>query len=152
MFGSPVQHAVEAKRKPKPGVVACWVMYRNKGRVSPIFVSSPTEYTLLNDLSISFASFLCSDKPLAQPHIRYPRNMPSSKFTEILDPDFQSTSPKADARLEDLIAATKASGRGRTPSETSSQSESSSGSRTHSGDRIDEKPRRLSRLLSIAKR
>jgi hypothetical protein len=78
--------------------------------------------------------------------------MPSGKFTEILDPELHSTSPKSDVRLEDILAATE-TGRGRTSSETSSKSNSSVGSRHTSGERVDEKPKqRLSRLLSIAKR
>ena len=76
--------------------------------------------------------------------------MPSSKFTEILDPDFQSTSPRSDVRLEDIIALTEA--RGRTCSETSSHSESSSDSRQNSGERTENKPKRRSRFLSISKR
>ncbi|KIW57287.1 hypothetical protein PV05_05855 [Exophiala xenobiotica] len=66
-----------------------------------------------------------------------------SKFTEILDPEYQTSSPQDDVRLEDIIAATHMSYRARTSSETSSRSTSSS-----SGDRPEEKTRkRLSRLL-----
>ncbi|KIW47347.1 uncharacterized protein PV06_00048 [Exophiala oligosperma] len=67
----------------------------------------------------------------------------SSKFTEILDEGYQTSSPQDDVRLEDIIAATNMSYRGRTSSETSSRSASSSNSGSP-----DEKPRkRLSRLL-----
>ncbi|KEF61562.1 uncharacterized protein A1O9_03129 [Exophiala aquamarina CBS 119918] len=71
-----------------------------------------------------------------------------SKFTEILDPGFQSTSPKSDVRLEDIIGAAELSQRARTSSEASSRSASSS-----SADRMGEKSRRrLSKLLTGAKR
>ena len=101
-------------------------------------------YSLLDTLrNTAFAS-----------HTRYSNTslstMPSSKFTEILDPNFQSTSPRSDVRLEDIIAATEA--RGRTSSETSSHSESSSDSRQNSGERTEQKPKRRSRFLSISKR
>lgn len=79
----------------------------------------------------------------------------TSKFTEILDPEFQSTSPHCDVRLEDIIAASDLSNRGRTSSETSSASESSPSrsSRFNSGDRIDQKRSgRLSRIFSVTKR
>ncbi|EXJ72107.1 uncharacterized protein A1O5_04611 [Cladophialophora psammophila CBS 110553] len=74
-----------------------------------------------------------------------------SKFTEILDPQYHTTSPQDDVRLEDIIGAADMSSRGRTPSEASSTSPSSS---CAEGDQIDEKPRRkrLSRLLSGGKR
>jgi hypothetical protein len=72
----------------------------------------------------------------------------ASKFTEILEPGFQSTSPKSDVRLEDIIGAADLSQRARTSSEASSRSTSSS-----NGDRIGEKSRkRLSKLLTGAKR
>jgi hypothetical protein len=75
--------------------------------------------------------------------------MSSSKFTEIMDPEFHCTSPKSDVRLEDILAATESSHRGRTPSETSNSSE---GSRHNSGDRTEGKTKhRLSRLLTIKK-
>lgn len=78
--------------------------------------------------------------------------MPSSKFTEILDPELHSTSPKSDVRLEDILAASDNT-RGRTSSDTSSKSNSSTSSRPNSGERVDQKSKqRLSRLLSIAKR
>lgn len=68
----------------------------------------------------------------------------ASKFTEILEPGFQSTSPQDDVRLEDIIGAADMSNRGRTSSEASSRSFSSSSA----GDRREEKGRkRLSRLL-----
>jgi hypothetical protein len=79
--------------------------------------------------------------------------MSASKFTEILDSQYQSTSPQSDVRLEDLIAASDLSGRGRTSSETSSGSDYSNQGRHNSGDRTEEKSKqRLSRLLSIGKR
>ena len=79
--------------------------------------------------------------------------MSSSKFTEVLDSQYQSTSPQSDVRLEDLIAASNLSGRGRTSSETSSTSDSSNASRQNSGERTEEKTKqRRSRFLSISKR
>ncbi|KIV85535.1 hypothetical protein PV11_01220 [Exophiala sideris] len=67
-----------------------------------------------------------------------------SKFTEILDPEYHTTSPQDDVRLEDIIAATDISYRGRTSSDTSSRSASSSSG----SDRVEEKSRkRLSKLL-----
>lgn len=71
-----------------------------------------------------------------------------SKFTEILEPGFQSTSPRADVRLEDIIGAADLSQRARTSSEASSRSESSS-----SSERVGVSTRkRLSKLLSGSKR
>ena len=80
--------------------------------------------------------------------------MAPSKFTEIMDPSIQSLSPESDVRLEDIIAASDPSGRGRAPSEGSSRSDSTNGSRQDSNEREkDEKTkRRLSRLLSLKKR
>ncbi|KIX98093.1 uncharacterized protein Z520_06173 [Fonsecaea multimorphosa CBS 102226] len=74
-----------------------------------------------------------------------------SKFTEILDPQYQTTSPQDDVRLEDIIGAVSMSIRDRTSSEASSTSPSSSSA---DGDHTEEKPRRkrLSRLLSGGKR
>ncbi|ETI23308.1 hypothetical protein G647_05108 [Cladophialophora carrionii CBS 160.54] len=73
-----------------------------------------------------------------------------SKFTEILEPGYQTTSPQDDVRLEDIIGAANMS-RSRESSEASSRSTSSS-----SGDSepVEEKPRRkrLSRLLSGGKK
>jgi len=74
-----------------------------------------------------------------------------SKFTELLDPDYQTTSPKDDVRLEDIIGSAEMS-RGRQSSGTSSRSLSSS-----SDDvvlRLEEKPKRkrLSRILSGGKK
>jgi len=72
-----------------------------------------------------------------------------SKFTEILEPGYQTTSPQDDVRLEDIIAAEMA--RSRHSSEGSSRSASSS---SGDSDRIAEKPKRkrLSRLLSGGKK
>ncbi|EXJ86534.1 hypothetical protein A1O3_03485 [Capronia epimyces CBS 606.96] len=68
-----------------------------------------------------------------------------SKFTEILDSGFQSTSPQDDVRLEDIIGCATLPPRGRTSSETSSRSASSS-----SNEGTEEKSRkRLSRLLIV---
>jgi len=84
--------------------------------------------------------------------------MTSSKFTEILDPDFRTTSPESDVRLEDIIgAADMTTVRGRTSSETSADSNSSRSSRLGSGDRLDEKStqlplKRRSRIFSLSKR
>ena len=90
-------------------------------------------------------------------HARYQREtnlkMSPSKFTEILDPEHHTTSPRSDVRLEDIIAASEISSRGRTSSEVSSQSTSSTGSRQDSGDRTENQTKqRLSRLLSKAKK
>lgn len=77
-------------------------------------------------------------------------NMPTSKFTEVLDIQYQSTSPQSDANLEDLIAASQlsSSSRGRTSSDGSSRS---SGSSNGSHERTEEnvKSKRLSRLFSV---
>lgn len=79
--------------------------------------------------------------------------MAFSKFTEVLDCNYQSTSPQSDVRLEDLIPAPDLSGRGRTSSGASYRSESSYESRQNSGERTEEKTkRRVSRLLSLTKR
>ncbi|KIW75822.1 hypothetical protein Z517_10567 [Fonsecaea pedrosoi CBS 271.37] len=77
-----------------------------------------------------------------------------SKFTEILDPQYQTTSPQDDVRLEDIIGAANMSVRDRTSSEASSTSHSSSSASSSDSDRIEEKQRRkrLSRLLSGGKR
>ena len=68
-----------------------------------------------------------------------------SKFTEILEAGYQTTSPRDDVRLEDIIAAEVA--RARHCSQASSRSASSS---SVDSDRIEENPKRkrLSRLLS----
>ncbi|RMZ83564.1 hypothetical protein DV738_g895, partial [Chaetothyriales sp. CBS 135597] len=65
----------------------------------------------------------------------------SSKFTEILDSHYQSSSPESDARLEDLIAASIRVGRARTASETSSHSERSNSSNQWNGEQPGEKTR-----------
>jgi hypothetical protein len=107
-----------------------------------------------------FAFAIHPNRPLASKTnlLQSPNNkMPASKFTEMLDTESHNTSPKSDLRLEDLIAASisGSGGRGRTCSETSSQSGTSfnTASRPPSGERAEEKSRkRLSRLLSIGKR
>ena len=147
------RESTATEAEPRSG--SCRVLGRNKGML-PAASASSSSWTETSTISCYPRLFHCS---LATKHV--PRSatlvttriMPSSKFTEILDPQFQSTSLKSDVRLEDLIAASDTSGRGRTSSETSSRSESSSGSRTQSGDRTEAKRKqRLSRLLSIAKR
>ena len=73
-----------------------------------------------------------------------------SKFTEMLDPERQTTSPQDDVRLEDIIGAAEMS-RGRASSGGSSRS---TGSSSGDSDLSEQKPRRkrLSRLLSGGKK
>lgn len=72
-----------------------------------------------------------------------------SKFTELLDDTYRTTSPESDVRLEDLInMATFDMNRGRTSSEASSASNSSSEnlSSTMSND-SSKKTKRMSRIF-----
>ncbi|KIX10439.1 uncharacterized protein Z518_01521 [Rhinocladiella mackenziei CBS 650.93] len=73
----------------------------------------------------------------------------SSKFTEILDPGFQTTFPQTDVRLEDIIGDADLTSRGRTSFGTSSRSASS----ISGGERDEKKTRkRLPKILSGGKR
>lgn len=81
--------------------------------------------------------------------------MTASKFHEILDPDYHTTSPEFDVRLEDIIGAADLSRRGRSSSDTSADGNRSSGS----GDRHQDQARdvqmpskRLSRIFALTRK
>ena len=76
--------------------------------------------------------------------------MTASKFYEVLDGDFQSTSPKDDVRLEDVIAQSEASSRTRSPSATSNGSAEQSRGRSNSQEK--DSPLRRLRKLTISGR
>lgn len=81
----------------------------------------------------------------------------SSKFTEMLDDSFRTTSPDCDVRLEDIVGAANFekynAGRGRTSSEASTGSNSSSENLSYpTSNDSPKKTRRMSRILNLGRR
>jgi len=80
-----------------------------------------------------------------------------SKFTEMLDDSYQTTSPDCDVRLEDIVGAADfdkyGAGRSRTSSDASTGSNSSSENLScPASNGTNKKTRRMSRLLNLGRR
>lgn len=81
----------------------------------------------------------------------------TSKFTEMLDDSYQTTSPDCDVRLEDIVGAANFekynAGRSRTSSEGSAASNSSSENLSSSTNNdTAKKSKRMSRILNLGRR
>ncbi len=88
------------------------------------------------------------------PFARFPGKMPSSKFVEHLDPDFQTSSPQLDVRLEDIIAQSELSSRSRSTSGSSVESspiENLGKEQTSSAEKVASSKRR-SRMFTFSGR
>lgn len=83
------------------------------------------------------------------PHYLYTM---TSKFVEVLDPDFQTTSPQLDVRLEDIIAESERYSRARSTSGSSLESSSSENLSKGSQSPSKRKSKRRSMLYNLTRR